>query len=783
MSFSIRNILVGFFLLVGIALAGFVGNGMWQSVNRARTFSEVAQLVSIDKLLFNALLNFRSERGNSASALTVDPAKTASTIASVQASRQKVDAAMGAFLEQSAALDQAGLQAPLKRVKDIYAQFLELRKKVDANVTLPLDRRESGLDKTVLALGADLLAALETGSTAVEGEVRSLDQSLTGLIQLRSYGWSARALGGSATVVINAVVAQQRPLTAQEAQQLNNFDAGAAFAWKATGELVAHESTPQSLKDIYAVADRTYFKGDFITQRAKLVDDLNNGRTPAFTIDTWRDTVTANLDTVAKIASEAMNILNANAEKAKQDAFIGSMVYFAAFIFTLGVCILCLGVIVGRVTRPISRLTNAMMELANGNLSIDVPGAGRSDEIGEMARAVEIFREAAIRNRELEMQADANREKAERDRFELQQRAEAEAEERLNQATGSLAGGLRRLASGDMVCEIATPFAPQFEALRHDFNSSVVQLREALASVGNSVQTVNGGAHEVSSASDDLSRRTEQQAASLEETAAALEQITANVSATSKRTGDARDTVREARTKADHSGKVVRDAVSAMERIEHSSRQIGQIIGVIDEIAFQTNLLALNAGVEAARAGDAGKGFAVVAQEVRELAQRSANAAKEIKQLINTSAIAVSEGVKLVADTGVGLSEIEQLVLSVNAHMDAIATAAQEQSAGLAEVNTAVNHMDQATQQNAAMVEEMNAAGAGLAQECANLHALLAQFQLGQQASALHETARQMQRAASPARAPAAPAPRARPVAVSRGNAALAVKGDEWTEF
>ena len=783
MSFSIRNILVGFFLLVGIALAGFVGNGMWQSVNRARTFSEVAQLVSIDKLLFNALLNFRSERGNSASALTVDPAKTASTIASVQASRQKVDAAMGAFLEQSAVLDQAGLQAPLKRVKDIYAQFLELRKKVDANVTLPLDRRESGLDKTVLALGADLLAALETGSTAVEGEVRSLDQSLTGLIQLRSYGWSARALGGSATVVINAVVAQQRPLTAQEAQQLNNFDAGAAFAWKATGELVAHESTPQSLKDIYAVADRTYFKGDFITQRAKLVDDLNNGRTPAFTIDTWRDTVTANLDTVAKIASEAMNILNANAEKAKQDAFIGSMVYFAAFIFTLGVCILCLGVIVGRVTRPISRLTNAMMELANGNLSIDVPGAGRSDEIGEMARAVEIFREAAIRNRELEMQADANREKAERDRFELQQRAAAEAEERLNQATGSLAGGLRRLASGDMVCEIATPFAPQFEALRHDFNSSVVQLREALASVGNSVQTVNGGAHEVSSASDDLSRRTEQQAASLEETAAALEQITANVSATSKRTGDARDTVREARTKADHSGKVVRDAVSAMERIEHSSRQIGQIIGVIDEIAFQTNLLALNAGVEAARAGDAGKGFAVVAQEVRELAQRSANAAKEIKQLINTSAIAVSEGVKLVADTGVGLSEIEQLVLSVNAHMDAIATAAQEQSAGLAEVNTAVNHMDQATQQNAAMVEEMNAAGAGLAQECANLHALLAQFQLGQQASALHETARQMQRAASPARAPAAPAPRARPVAVSRGNAALAVKGDEWTEF
>ncbi|AYM56570.1 methyl-accepting chemotaxis protein [Agrobacterium fabrum] len=785
MSFSIRNILVGFFLTISLALAGFVGTQSWRSVNRASAFSEVAQLVSLDKLLFNALLNFRSERGDSATALTLDPSKSAGSIASVAAARQKVDAAMTAFLTQSSSLEDARLQGPLKRVKDVYAQFVELRKKVDANVSQPLDRREGGLDKTVMTLGGDFLASLEAGSTALEGAVRSLDQGQTGLIQLRSYGWSARALGGSATVVLNAAVAQNRPLTAQEMQQLGAFDAGAAFAWKATGDLVAHESTPQSLKDIYATADKTYFKGDFNTQRTKLIEDLNNGRTPTFTLDSWRTTVTENLGTIAKIASAAMDVLDANAEKAKQDAFIGSVVYLAVFIATLALCIVSLAVIVGRVTRPISRLTNAMMALSGGNLAIDIAGAKRGDEIGEMARAVEIFREAAIRNRQLEADAVANREQAERDRIELQQRAEAEAEERLNQATGSLAGGLRRLASGDMVCEIATPFAPQFEALRHDFNSSVHQLREALTSVGQSVQTVNGGAHEVSSASDDLSRRTEQQAASLEETAAALEEITANVSATSKRAGEARDTVREARTKADLSGKVVRDAVAAMERIEHSSRQIGQIIGVIDEIAFQTNLLALNAGVEAARAGDAGKGFAVVAQEVRELAQRSANAAKEIKQLINTSAVAVGEGVKLVADTGVGLSEIEQLVLSVNSHMDAIATAAQEQSAGLSEVNTAVNHMDQATQQNAAMVEEMNAAGAGLAQECANLQALLAQFQLGQQASALRETARHMQRVANPSRAPAAPVaapPRARPVA-TRGNAALAVKGDDWTEF
>ena len=218
-----------------------------------------------------------------------------------------------------------------------------------------------------------------------------------------------------------------------------------------------------------------------------------------------------------------------------------------------------------------------------------------------------------------------------------------------------------------------------------------------------------------------------------------------------------------------------------MERIEGSSKQIGQIISVIDEIAFQTNLLALNAGVEAARAGEAGKGFAVVAQEVRELAQRSASAAKEIKQLISNSAIAVSEGVRLVSDTGSGLSQIAELVQSVNIHMDAIATAAQEQSVGLAEVNHAVNHMDQATQQNAAMVEEMSASGAALAQESIKLKELLSQFELGHAASQLRGMGETMRHAASSRPAPQPQAARMRSAPMTHGNAAVAA--NEWTEF
>jgi methyl-accepting chemotaxis protein len=244
------------------------------------------------------------------------------------------------------------------------------------------------------------------------------------------------------------------------------------------------------------------------------------------------------------------------------------------------------------------------------------------------------------------------------------------------------------------------------------------------------VATVTGGASEVSSASDDLSRRTEQQAASLEETAAALEQITANVTATSRRSDLARSVTRSAREKANLSAEIVRNAVNAMDKIEQASGQIGQIISVIDQIAFQTNLLALNAGVEAARAGDAGKGFAVVAQEVRELAQRSAQAAREISVLIANSELAVREGVELVSETGTGLAEIDGLVQEAAAHVDAIAIAAQEQAVGLSQVNVAVNHLDQSTQQNAAMVEEMSAAGATLASESTTLQQLVHGFRL-----------------------------------------------------
>ncbi|MDR5012157.1 methyl-accepting chemotaxis protein [Agrobacterium fabacearum] len=428
-------------------------------------------------------------------------------------------------------------------------------------------------------------------------------------------------------------------------------------------------------------------------------------------------------------------VLNTEGAAASQKA--SGETYTSTMLLTNLIVALCLSVITASIwfaltgiARPIQTITAAMKKLAQGDSASAIPYVGRADEIGDMAAAVEVFRANAVANMRLEQEAVANRSLSEQER---QRKAEADRvrAEEMTQATAGLGEGLKHLASGDLAFQLVDPFAPDFETLRADFNAAVAQLSETLRAVSDATGAIDNGSREVSASADDLSKRTEQQAASLEETAAALDQITVNVANSSKRAEEARKVAVQANESAAQSGRVVANAVDAMQKIEASSNQVTNIIGVIDEIAFQTNLLALNAGVEAARAGDAGKGFAVVAQEVRELAQRSAQAAKEIKDLIRNSSVEVQSGVKLVRETGDALKTIEGYIVTVNQHMDSIATSAREQSVGLAEVNTAVNQMDQVTQQNAAMVEETSAAGATLANESGRLRELISQFQLG----------------------------------------------------
>ncbi|MDM9622382.1 PAS domain-containing methyl-accepting chemotaxis protein [Rhizobium sp. S96] len=298
-----------------------------------------------------------------------------------------------------------------------------------------------------------------------------------------------------------------------------------------------------------------------------------------------------------------------------------------------------------------------------------------------------------------------------------------------------LGAGLARLSECNIRQTIDEPFAGEFEVLRRDFNTSIGAFQETLAKVLGQTNVLNGNSQEMRHAAEQLSERTKEQATSLEETSAALEVVTATVKSSTQNTQETRKLVQSAMASASASANVVRETITAMQRIASASKEIGQIIGVIDEIAFQTNLLALNAGVEAARAGEAGKGFAVVAQEVRELAQRSAKAAKEIKGLIQNSGKEVDEGVRLVDATGSALNEIETFVASIDANTSALATAAAEQSTGLSEINNAVSQIDRMTRQNAEMVKRTTGISAELAAGAATLAELVNHFKLNRRAA------------------------------------------------
>jgi len=473
---------------------------------------------------------------------------------------------------------------------------------------------------------------------------------------------------------------------------------------------------------------------------------------------------------------------------------------------------LALYIVIATLTRPISRITGVMNTLATGNTGVAVTGSERRDEIGEMAKAVQVFKDSMIAREAAESEIAQQRDQAEQRRIEQAAREKAAGDEiaalvnkvadgdltgRINESgkdgfflstsqelnrlaatlqtmAGELAEVMGAMAQGDVTRSVRGEYHGVFGQLKSSANGMAERLREFAGRLTQTTQSVKAASTEISTGSQDLASRTESQAASIEETAASMHEITTTVKQNADNAQAANQLAVAARDTAEKGGNVVADAVKAVTQIEESARKISDIVGLIDEIAFQTNLLALNASVEAARAGEAGKGFAVVAQEVRALAQRSANASKDIKALITDSNAQVKTGAALVNQTGGSLTDIVNAIKKVSDIVAEIAAASREQATGLDQINTAVGSMDEMTQRNAALVEETTAAAQSLNTQAGQLAELVAFFKV----------AGGMPVAATPAPRPVAAAPRKTAAqAAAPASAPAAASAEDWQEF
>ncbi|MGE5503562.1 MAG: methyl-accepting chemotaxis protein [Actinomycetota bacterium] len=649
-----------------------------------------------------------------------------------------------------------------KAVDDSVASIRDPARKAKAEELQTLYRDYVGMIDKVVEFRAQRLeriAALTgAGIAAHDGLAGLLDESIA------TKDWDTGTMVGKAlNQLMGARLAANKFLIDEDAKLIPSIDVKIAEAIKTMQETIDAEKDASHRVKLKAVAE-------VLPAYRKAFNDtalvIGQNRELVFNVMNALGAKIANVTTEAVTAqNQYLEQIHDQAESTGQTQR-GLTTAVALVAVALG--LLFAALIARSIINPVTAMTAAMGELASGRLDVEVPARERQDEIGAMAKAVQVFKQNAIDKTRMEAEQKAAEEAARLAEAEQRAREEAIVAEvaavakaasegdldrrielagkdgflvTLCQSVNSLVGvtgvALRDVASvlgavagGDLTQRITGQYEGVFGQLKGDVNKTADKLSEIVTNINKAAGQIASAASEVAAGSQDLSERSEQQASSLEETAASMEELAATVRQNSANAQQANQLASGAREVAAGGGQVVSDAISAMSRIEASSQKIGDIVGMIDEIAFQTNLLALNAAVEAARAGDAGKGFAVVAQEVRNLAQRSAQASKEIKGLISESSQEVRSGAELVNGAGKTLDDILGGVKRVADIVAEIAAASQEQASGIDQVNAAVTQMDEMTQQNAALVEESAAAAHSLEEQSRELGRLMGFFRV-----------------------------------------------------
>ncbi|QEE47023.1 HAMP domain-containing protein [Rhizobium sp. WL3] len=714
-----------------VVLGVVAGAGVYSNLTNEASFSQYRESAKqtneagrIQANMLEARLAFRKFRAEPTEDLKQD---VTARLATTQAS---VDTMLGYDMSPAVKTTVTGFHGLIGTYGDGFEKVVTLQ-----------NQREDIVDGTLDTLGPKMAEELDAISQTVEVAQNS---ETSALVERLKFEVSSLRLGTSKYLLQNGETAFENAMhfADKAREEVATIKASAsdpallATLETLTTDLETYEAAIQSVHDV-------------ITSRNQLINE---------TMNVAGDTLSTSVEQLKLELKKEQDTLGPRIQQTMQTAVLVGSSLAAIGLVMAGIIAFF---IARSITVPIRQITGAMGALADNKLDTQIPGLAQKSEIGLMARAVDVFKQNAIKIRDLAAQEAALQEKnadlqsniatvvdaavagdftrritkrydnPDLDRFAANVNTLVESVDSGIAETGRV---ISSLARGDLTESMEGRYQGVFADLQGNVNETMKSLRTLMQEVRQSADAINGGADEIRQASNDLSRRTETQAASLEETSSALEEITVAVKTSTERAQESSKMVTEARQFAEASSGVVGQATSAMSRIEQASKEITQIINVIDEIAFQTNLLALNAGVEAARAGEAGKGFAVVAQEVRELAQRSATAAKDIKALITKSSQEVQTGVQLVSSTGQALSDIQGKVVGISSQVTSIATAAQEQSTGLNEVNMAVNQMDQMTQQNAAMVEEAAASTAKLAEETAHLRSLVARFKVQKEA-------------------------------------------------
>jgi methyl-accepting chemotaxis protein len=662
--------------------------------------------------------------GNLVHALQAERSETVGLVASrgeehrseLTAARKGVDnelTHMGRVLSDIKAEGDPALTHHEQEIEKILAELPQVRSRVDA---IGMTQTEvftyyTSFVRNLMAISQEF--SLEAGAKGVVGKMMAYNLLMT-----------AKEVAGQERNLGHSFIAEGRFDEAHYLDFVGMFGSQKSLLEQYLGLL------PEGDRDHYDQSLHTPDAEAVASIRAAMMKAGIGADLTSFSDQEWLDRSARRIERLKELENETLAVIIADSQKIADAEYhhllkIGGI---TGIVLTLA-CFFAISLSL-TVVRPLRRLTGTMHRLAAGEVEVDLIRSDSKDEIGQMGSSVSRYIALA---KERMLKEIAEQEAAERTKRLAEQAAEQERAERAAEiafAVGQLARGLDALSAGDIGFRLESPFAQTLDALRSNFNGSMDRLCGVMATIRESTGQLHGGSHELQIAADDLARRTERQAAALEEASASINEITMAIGSAAMRAEEAGTLVRDATQTTKRSGAVVSDTVKAMHHIEQSSGQIGQIIGVIDEIAFQTNLLALNAGVEAARAGESGRGFAVVAQEVRELAQRSATAAREIKALISRSAQEVEAGVRLVHETGETLRGIEDHVLKINERVSSIVASALQQKVALDEISQAVSQMDLVTQQNAAMVEEASAATSSVAMEADRLNAQIAMFRL-----------------------------------------------------